>query len=106
MARRFASPDAALAALEAAFGPKNDPAWRFEPGRRPALVREAPGAPVHVKRFHAATTATMHFGLVTVDLAAGTVTFVDEDHRDGGDTELARATLPPDWLAALRALDW
>ena len=97
---RFATPADAIAALDAAFGPKNESAWRFD---RPMLrVGNAPGAPATLRTFHAATTTTMHFGTVTIDLATGETRFVDEDHRDGGDWELKRVTLPPEWLAALR----
>lgn len=45
---------------------------------------------------------TMHFGVITLDLDSGVVTFVDEDHRDGGDDLLRRVTLTAEELEALR----
>jgi hypothetical protein len=97
---QFASPAAAIAALNDAFGPNGDPDWRFD---RPLVpCANAAGAPATLRTFFAATTRTMHFGRVTIDLASGEVRFVDEDHRDGGDFELKRVMLPPEWLAALQ----
>jgi hypothetical protein len=52
---------------------------------------------------HGALPETMHFGEMTVDLVTGVVTFVDQDHRDGGDFELARHTLPAERLERLKA---
>ena len=68
-ALRFASPAEAIAALNAAFGPRHDTYWRFD--RPLALVANAAGAPDSLRTFHAATTHTMHFGTVTIDLATG-----------------------------------
>ncbi len=99
---RFATPADAIAALNDAFGPKADSGWSFD--RPLVLSANAPGAAASLRTFRAATTTTMHFGRVTIDLATGETRFVDEDHRDGGDFELKRVTLPPDWLAALRAV--
>jgi hypothetical protein len=99
---RFATAADAIAALNDAFGPKAESGWRFD---RPLLLcASAPGAPATIRTFRAATTTTMHFGRVTIDLATGETLFVDEDHRDGGDFELKRVTLPPEWLEALRAV--
>lgn len=42
---------------------------------------------------HGALPETMHFGRATIDLRTGWLTFVDEDHRDGGDWELKRVQL-------------
>ncbi|HEY7608603.1 MAG TPA: hypothetical protein VIF14_05165 [Alphaproteobacteria bacterium] len=101
---RFASPDEAIAAVNRAFGPIGNVFWRFD---RPLRHVDNPaGAAASVKSFQAATMQTMHFGLVTIDLASGETRFVDEDHRDGGDFELKRVILPGEWLAALRALAW
>lgn len=97
---RFATAGAAIAALDDAFGPKDDPYWRFD--RPLAPCANAPGAPASLRNFRAATTTTMHFGRITIDLATGETVFVDEDHRDGGDFELKRFTLPAAWLEALR----
>jgi len=97
----FGSPADAIAALDAAFGPKPESGWHFD---RPLLLgANAPGAPATLRTFRAATTSTMHFGRVTIDLATGETLFVDEDHRDGNDFELKRVVLPPEWLEALRA---
>ena len=95
---RFATPAEAIAAINAEFGPHAESAWRFD---RP--LRLSSGEPGRVE-FRAATTVTMHFGSVRIDLATGETSFVDEDHRDGGDYEVKRMTLPADWLAALRAV--
>lgn len=101
---RFATPDEAIAAVNRAFGPIGNVFWRFD---RPLRhVNNHEGAPASVKSFQAATMQTMHFGLVTIDLATGETRFVDEDHRDGGDFEVKRVTLPPEWLEALRAVPW
>ena len=97
---RFATAADAIAALNDAFGPKAESGWRFDRPLR--LCANAPGAPVSLRTFRAATTTTMHFGRVTIDLATGETIFIDEDHRDGGDFELKRVTLPPEWLEALR----
>lgn len=97
---RFATPADAVAALNAAFGPNAETAWRFDRPLR--LVGNRAGVPATLRTFHAATMTTMHFGTVTIDLATGETRFIDEDHRDGGDYELKRMTLPPEWLAALR----
>ncbi len=96
----FATPADAIAGLNAAFGPAQDAGWQFD--RPLALVANRAGAPVTLRTFHAATTRTMHFGTVTLDLATGETCFIDEDHCDGGDFELKRVTLPPEWLKALR----
>lgn len=45
---------------------------------------------------------TMHFGVVTLDLDTGVVTYVDEDHRDGGDDIVGRVTLTNEQLEPLR----
>src|ERR1041384_2524102 len=103
---QFASPDEAVAAVNAAFGPVGDVFWRIDPHRGLRLVANAKGAPATLRSFHTATAQTMHFGLVTIDLATGKTRFIDEDHRDGGDFEIKQVTLPADWLAALRALPW
>lgn len=58
------------------------------------------GATVKVR---GALPETMHFGVMEVDLTTGVVTFVDQDHRDGGDFEVARHTLPADRLERLKA---
>ena len=98
----FASVDQAIAAINDAFGPRNDSAWRFD---RPLLLTpRAPADPPSAVIFRAATTTTMHFGTVRIDFATGETRFIDEDHRDGGDTELKRVTLPPEWLDALRVV--
>jgi hypothetical protein len=101
---RFATPAAAIEALAAAFGPDDDD-WRVAPGTF-GLLREPAGAPAHIKRFHGPLLRTMHFGLVTLDLETGALTFIDEDHRDGGDYVRRRATLPAEWLEAVRAVPW
>ena len=98
----FATPAAAIAALNGAFGPKPESGWRFDRPLQPCA--NAPGAPASLRTFRAPATATMHFGRLTIDLATGEIVFADEDHRDGGDFERKRMTLPPDWLAALRAV--
>lgn len=96
----FGSPGDAVAALNKAFGPKPESGWHFD---RPLLpCANASGAPASLRSFRAATTSTMHFGRLTIDLATGECVFVDEDHRDGNDFELKRMILPADWLAALR----
>jgi hypothetical protein len=101
---RFASPDEAINAVNRAFGPIGNVFWRFD---RPLRhVDNHAGAPASLKTFQAATMQTMHFGLVTIDLSTGETRFVDEDHRDGVDFELKRVNLPPEWLAALRAVTW
>lgn len=46
---------------------------------------------------------TLHFGVMSLDLATGVLTFVDQDHRDGGDWELKRVTLPPARVEAVKA---
>lgn len=98
----FGSPADAVAALNAAFGPRPESGWHFD---RPLLpCANAPAAPATLRTFRAATTSTMHFGRLTIDLASGEAVFVDEDHRDGNDFELKRLTLPPEWLEALRAV--
>jgi hypothetical protein len=99
---RFATPADAIAALNSTFGPRPESGWRFDRPLRPCA--NAPGGPAALRTFRAATTATMHFGRLTIDLATGETIFVDEDHRDGNDFELKRMTLPPDWLEALRAV--
>jgi hypothetical protein len=99
---RFATPADAVAALNAAFGPKAESGWHFD--RPLVLCPNAPGAPATLRTFRAPTTSTMHFGRVTIDLASGETLFVDEDHRDGNDLELKRVTLPSAWLEALRAI--
>jgi hypothetical protein len=99
---RFSTPAEAIAAINEAFGPKNDSAWRFD--RPLVLVANRAGAPPSLRTFYAATTRTMHFGAMTIDLATGETRFIDEDHRDGGDDELKRVVLPADWLDALRAV--
>ena len=106
LAVRFASPAEAIAAVNAAFGPTGNVFWRFGPQRPLLHVVNLAGTPASVKSFHAATVQTMHFGLVTIDLASGETRFVDEDHRDGGDFELKRMVLPAEWLEALRAVPW
>ena len=101
---QFATPDEAIAAVNQAFGPTGNVFWRFD---RPLRhVNNHEGAPATMKTFQAATMQTMHFGVVSIDLASGDTRFIDEDHRDGGDFELKRVILPPDWLAALRAVAW
>jgi hypothetical protein len=55
-------------------------------------------------RFGALPT-TLHFGSTELDLTAGEVRFVDQDHRDGGDFVVHRARLPETWLTRLRALE-
>lgn len=99
--RRFATPAEAIAAINAEFGPHAESAWRFD---RPLVLiaPERPHLPRKAAVFRAATTVTMHFGTVEIDLETGATRFVDEDHRDGGDYEVKRMTLPADWLAALR----
>jgi hypothetical protein len=98
----FATPAEAIAAINATFGPVGNVFWRFD---RPLRLMASPdGVPTKVRRFHAATMQTMHFGTVTIDLSTGETRFIDEDHRDGGDFELKRVMLPPEWLAALRAV--
>lgn len=100
----FATPADAIAAVNRAFGPTGNVFWRFD---RPLRhVNNPAGAAPSVKAFQAATMQTMHFGLVTIDLATGDTRFIDEDHRDGGDYEVKRLVLPPEWLAALRAVSW
>jgi hypothetical protein len=100
----FNSPDEAIAAVNRAFGPTGNVFWRFD---RPLRHVNSPaGAQSSVKAFQAATMQTMHFGLVTIDLATGDTRFIDEDHRDGGDFEVKRLVLPPEWLEALRAVSW
>lgn len=100
----FATPDEAIAAVNRAFGPTGNVFWRFD---RPLRhVDNHAGAAPTVKTFQAATMQTMHFGLVTIDLATGETRFIDEDHRDGGDYEMKRLVLPPEWLEALRAVSW
>ena len=100
----FNSPDDAIAAVNRAFGPTGNVFWRFD---RPLRhVDNHAGAASTVKTFQAATMQTMHFGLVTIDLATGDTRFIDEDHRDGGDYEVKRLVLPPEWLEALRAVPW
>ena len=101
---RFASPAEAIAAVNKTFGPAGNVFWRFDRPLR--LVANLAGMPASVKSFHAATMQTMHFGLVTIDLASGETRFIDEDHRDGGDFEIKRLVLPPDWLESLRAVPW
>jgi hypothetical protein len=100
---RFATPADAIAAIDREFGPKDDLAWRFD---RPLVLSGGGGRDGDrgFVEFHAATTRTMHFGTVRIDLASGETRFIDEDHRDGGDFELKRVTLPANWLAALRAV--
>ena len=100
----FHSPDDAIAAVNKAFGPTGNVFWRFD---RPLRhVDNHADAPATVKTFQAATMQTMHFGLVTIDLATGDTRFIDEDHRDGGDYEVKRLVLPQEWLDALRAVPW
>jgi len=114
-ALRFASPAAAIAALNDAFGPNGDPDWRFD--RPLVLCANAAGAPATLRTFFAATTRKMHFGRVTIDLDAtqealltaksrharfGQKLGTSPSGRDGGDFELKRMTLPPEWLAALK----
>jgi hypothetical protein len=99
---RFATVADAIAALNETLGPKRESGWHFD---RPLLLcANAPGAPATLRTFRAATTTTMHFGRVTIDLASGETLFVDEDHRDGGDLELKRVMLPANWLEALRVV--
>jgi hypothetical protein len=100
----FATPAEAIAAINAAFGPIGNVFWRFD--RPLKLVTSPDGLPTTVKRFHAATMQTMHFGSVTIDLESGETRFVDEDHRDGGDFEIKRCVLPAEWLRALREVPW
>lgn len=102
----FATPDEAVAAVNAAFGPVGNVFWRFDPQRPLRLLRKQEGATASVKTFHVATMQTMHFGWVTIDLATGDTRFIDEDRHDGNDFEIKRVTLPADWLAALRAVPW
>jgi hypothetical protein len=45
---------------------------------------------------------TLHFGVVTLDLESGVLTYVDEDHRDGGEDVIGRATLTAEQLETLR----
>lgn len=52
-----------------------------------------------------ALPTTLHFGRMELDLRAGEVRFIDEDHRDGGDLVVHRAPLPEPWLTRLRALE-
>ncbi len=53
---------------------------------------------------HGTLPQAMHFGAVRVSLETGEVTLTDEEHRDGGDQELVKATLPEAWAARVRAL--
>jgi hypothetical protein len=98
---RFASADEAMRALFAAFGPVDDPDWRFT-----SIFAAESIDPRHpdIRTARGAIARTMHFGLVRVDLATGIVEFIDEDHRDGGDYVTRRAQLSDDWIGALRAL--
>ena len=98
---RFASADEAMRALFAAFGPTDDPDWRFEYGLKAEPID--PARP-DILTARGPIARTMHFGQVRVDLASGAVEFIDEDHRDGGDYVVLRAQLPKDWIDALRAL--
>jgi hypothetical protein len=52
-----------------------------------------------------ALPTTLHFGVMELDLRAGEVRFVDEDHRDAGELVVHRAALPQDWLSRLRSLE-
>lgn len=65
-------------------------------------VRHGPGWQFHSFDFsregdtlvlHGALPETMHFGRAAIDLNTGWLTFVDQDHRDGGDWELKRVRL-------------
>ena len=101
---RFETPAEAIAAVNRTFGPAGNVFWRFD--RPLKLMANPDGMPANVKRFHAATMQTMHFGTVTIDLASGETRFIDEDHRDGGDFEIKRLVLPTEWLESLRAVPW
>jgi len=98
---RFASADEAMRALNAQFGPADDPDWRFDHG-----LKAEPIDPVlpDIRTARGAIARTLHFGVVRVDLSTGIAEFIDEDHRDGGDHVCHRARLPHDWIEALRAL--
>jgi hypothetical protein len=98
---RFASADEAMRALFAEFGPADDPDWRIT-----STFAAEPVDPKHpdIRTARGAIARTMHFGAVRVDLAAGIVDFIDEDHRDGGDYVTRRVQLPDDWIKALRVL--
>lgn len=45
---------------------------------------------------------TLHVGVMTLDLDSGVVTYVDEDHRDGGEDVMGRVTLTAEQLESLR----
>ena len=98
---RFASADEAMRALFAEFGPVDDPDWRFT-----STFAAEPIDPNHpdIRTARGAIARTMHFGVLRIDLSAGTVEFIDEDHRDGGDFVTRSTRLPDDWIEALRAL--
>lgn len=51
-----------------------------------------------------ALPTTLHFGRTTLSLESGLLSWIDEDHRDGGDLEVHRAWVSEPELAALRAL--
>lgn len=51
-----------------------------------------------------ALPSTMHLGRVTVDLDSGVASFVDEDHRDGGDHEYDPRTLSGEEIERIRVL--
>ncbi|MFZ5441039.1 MAG: hypothetical protein ACOZQL_13610 [Myxococcota bacterium] len=51
-----------------------------------------------------ALPTTMHFGRTTLELESGRLSWVDEDHRDGGELLVHSVTLPSAELDALRAL--
>jgi hypothetical protein len=98
----YHTPDAAITAVNRAFGSTGNVLWRFDRPLR-HVDNHVDAAPT-IKTFQGATVQTKHFGLVTIDLATGDTRFIDEDHRDGGDFEVERLVLPPDWLEALRAV--
>lgn len=49
-----------------------------------------------------ALSRTLHFGVITLDLDSGVVTYVDQDHRDGGEDVVGRVTLTAEQLESLR----
>ena len=55
-----------------------------------------------VVTFSGALPQTMHFGVATLDLSTGVVTYEDQDHRDGGGYEMGRVTLTAEQLESLK----
>ena len=51
-----------------------------------------------------ALPSTMHFGMLELDLINNEVRFIDQDHRDGYDSVIHRAPLPPAWVTRLRTI--